>query len=138
MPHTPEWLRQFANEVANQIDSVEDITPLGCHFAEVGGEWEVTLFKGYLEVVGGPHDGTRHISCFTLNIGQLTNLFDEVTDCWWQTQSLGSADELGPHVAVAGRYRGHRIWLRIMSHPPKRFQTGLVTRAHQFAKPDPV
>lgn len=134
----PDWLRDFANIVASEIDCTEDISPLGCHFACVAGEWEITLFKGYLEVVGGPRDGTRHVSGFTLNIGQLVNLFDEVQDCWWQAQSMGASDDLGPHVAISGTYAGRNVWLRVLSTPPKRCPVGMVARTQQLAEPDTV
>src|SRR6185369_1527031 len=104
MVSPPEWLSQFVNAVAQHIHAHDLLSPLGCHFHEHSGVWEVTLFASRTEIVGGPEDGRSPESNFNLNIGGVLPLFSRVDAIEWQAQSLGQNDELGPHLSISGSH----------------------------------
>ena len=59
----PSWLRWFVNDAVRGIMHQADSAPVGCHFYYDGENdlWEVTLFIGRSEVLGGAHDGKTEI-----------------------------------------------------------------------------
>jgi hypothetical protein len=107
--------------------------PLGCHtyFDEELGQWEVTLFASRTEIIGGPEDGTLCDATFAVDLRDLLPLLDDVESFYWQANPLGDEDELGPHVAIEGAYRGQPVWLRIVAIAPDRFEAGRHVRIHE-------
>ena len=62
MVSPPEWLSQFVNAVAQHIHafSADLLSPLGCHFHEHSGVWEVTVFAfSEPKIVGGSEGWSR-------------------------------------------------------------------------------
>lgn len=130
MANPPEWLHQFADEVAAQLRAVDVLAPLGCHIYQGSGASEVTLFVSTTEIVGGPQDGRHKVSRFFVDLLALTQVFDAIRSFAWQAQGLGAQDDIGPHVAIEGDYRGHAVWLRIPAMAPKQFPAGRRAHAH--------
>lgn len=123
-PSPPEWLSELADAAALLMMPVDVMAPVGCHFCLAEGTWEISLFVSNTQIVGGKKDGVLRGSRFHVDVQALTGLFTEVHDLSWQAQRLASDDELGPHISLAGTYAGNPISLRILAHPPKRFEPG--------------
>lgn len=124
MVSPPDWLSQFVNAVTGNIHAHDLLSPLGCHFHEVKGVWEVTVFASRTEIIGGSEDGRLQHSSFNVNVAQLLTLFTKVDAVEWQSQPLGQFDELGAHLSIEGVHLTHRIWLRITATAPERFEAG--------------
>jgi hypothetical protein len=124
MVQPPTWLRSLTDLAGASLQPVDVLAPLGCHYCEVDGVWEITLFASQTEILGGPDDGGLRASRFHVDLSALVALFDEVESAYWQAQGLGADDDLGPHVGVEGVYAGHRVWLRITAIAPRRFPPG--------------
>lgn len=124
MTALPVWLPDFANAVAAQLHSVDPLPPLGCHVHRSPDAWEVTLFASKTEVIGGKRDGLLQSARFHLDLAGLLGVFSEIHCFHWQAQSLGRHDDLGPHVAIEGEYRGETVWLRIPADAPAQFPPG--------------
>ncbi|NOX54717.1 MAG: hypothetical protein GXP27_09815 [Planctomycetes bacterium] len=127
MASPPKWLEDLANRVASLMRAADVLAPIGCHFFHARfpkDQWEVTLFVGKTETVGGSQDGATTLSPFTLDLAQLMDLFSEVESFHWQALKLGPTDELGPHISVEGYYKGVAVWLRVLAEPPARFELG--------------
>jgi len=122
----------LADEAGAALIAVDVLAPLGCHFCEADGVWEITLFASHTEILGGPNDGGVRPSRFHVDFKALLVLFDEVESAYWQAQGLGADDEVGPHVGIDGIYQGHRVWLRIPSLAPRRFPAG----RHALVQPE--
>ncbi len=131
MNEPPDWLQSLADEVANLFHAVDILAPLGCHYCQIDGTWEITLFASRTEIVGGAADGRHRTSRFHMDLKSLMGLFDEVESAYWQAQGLGAEDDLGPHLGVEGMYAGRRVWLRIPSQAPRRFPAGRHAFVHQ-------
>ena len=127
----PSWLRELADAVAAQIAPADLLAPLGCHYCEVDGHWEISIFASSTEVVGGSRDGRRRQSKFTLNLMKVLGLLEEIKSCYWQNRAVNRSDELGAHFAVEARYCGHPVCLRVLADTPRRFAPGRQARVHE-------
>lgn len=136
MTSQPGWLEEFTEAVAGYLIPVDCLPPLGCHAVEFDGVHEITLFFGTTEVLGGMMDGEETPARFYCDIHNITKLFDDVQSCHWQPATIAPDDDLGPHVAVEGTYRGHAVWLRVLSSAPEIAQPARVadTIAREFVE----
>ena len=126
MASPPSWLARMTNRVAELICGIDVLAPIGCHYHCTRfphNQWEVTLFVGKTEIVGGSQDGSQFSSPFTVDLEQLIAVFSEVTSFHWQALTVGAKDELGPHISVEGYFEGHSVWLRLLAEAPKQFDT---------------
>lgn len=124
MTQPPNWLAELADVVATAIVGVALPAPIGCHFFrnELLNQWELTLFPGTTEIVGGKLDGRIKPSPFTLDLARLTWALDSLDRFHWQSHRLGADDELGPHVSLEGTHQGHAVWVRILAEAPEQFE----------------
>lgn len=136
MKSPPEWLAELANLVASEMYPIDLLAPLGCHYHyndEIdGGQWEVTVFAGSTEIVGGEFDGMQQPSRFCLNLGSMLKYFGEVSTFHWQTAPVAEDDELGAHVAIEGTYKGQSVWLRVLAEAPERFECGRQANVYEL------
>ncbi len=131
--HPPVWLMNLANNVAAHVISFDSPGPIGCHyhFNEEADQWEVTLFIGETEVVGGVHDGTTVASRFTLDVHRVCKLFSQVDECFWQALTADTEDDdLGAHLSVVGKHNDHSIWLRVLANAPQSVEPGREARPY--------
>jgi hypothetical protein len=131
--HTrPDWLAELAQGAADCLIA-DDLGPMGCHYCQSEGVWEISLFVSATEILGGARDGQRFPGCFHLDVQRLLALFGEVTEILWQAWPLGRADEdeLGAHISVEGACSGQRICLRILAEAPRRFDVGRYADVYQ-------
>lgn len=126
----PRWLADLANAVAAEIAPVDVLPPLGCHFCKIDDVWEISLFPGQTETIGGLRDGRLNSSPFSLDVSRVMQVFDKVLACHWQNQPISSRDELGAHLALEGVYSGKRVCLRVLAVAPARFETARQIRVH--------
>lgn len=136
MTEPDTWLQTLADCVAQSIAMIDAVSPFGCHFCFVDGVWEVTLFAEAVEVVGGPRDGAIKKSRFGVHITEILELFQNVSSCTWQAQSMGEGDDLGPHLSVEGDYQGRLVWLRVLAEPPADFPVRRVSQPRRLVGDD--
>jgi hypothetical protein len=136
MSEPAAWLRILADVVAKAIEPLGPSAPLGCHYVQVDGVWEITLFTEATEVLGGPEDGTVKQSKFAVRISDILDVFQSVSNCSWQAHHAGENDDLGPHLAVEGTYKGRLIWLRILAQAPERFPPRRVSPVAKLVNDD--
>ncbi len=134
MIRPPNWLAETVNRVATRFHSADSLAPLGCHYYhdEQHGIWEVTIFVSRTETVGGELDGKFTNSRFSVDLTGLESIFSEIERFSWQAASLGDDDDLGPHLAVEGRIKGHHVWLRIVANPPPQYEAGRIADAYDM------
>jgi hypothetical protein len=116
----PAWLRWFVSDASRGIIDDGSLPPIGCHYFYEPEQcvWEVTLFIGRTEVVGGPRDGNTISSGLQVDVCRVINAFDDPPECYWQSEAIYSDDQLGNHLSLEGMARGHHVWLRILHHAP--------------------
>ena len=124
MPAPPQWLQELADRVALQMNPVDFLAPVGCHFCLADGTWEISLFASSTQIVGGKKDGVLRHSRFNVDVKAVSELLSDVRNISWQALPMAGDDDLGPHLSLEGSYAGYSVWLRILSRPPKGFEAG--------------
>jgi hypothetical protein len=124
MPAPPEWLQKFADAVALQMNPIDLLAPVGCHFCLVEDTWEITLFASSTQIVGGKRDGVLRHSRFNVDVRAVMDLFSNVWNMTWQPIPVAADDDLGPHLSIEGSHAEFSVWLRILARAPKRFDPG--------------
>lgn len=74
----PVWLNQFVDEVAEIFNPLDEVGRVGfeCEFTDT--YWEVGLFLGSTEIVGGQRDGQFIAASFQFDLLQLLDRFESV------------------------------------------------------------
>ncbi len=118
------WMSDLIDHVSASIQPHDDLAPLGCHFQQYNGVWEITLFASRTELIGGPQDGKLKDSHFNVDVKHLMGAFSTIESIAWQAHRMDQDDELGPHMAVEGTIDDKPVWLRITSTAPRQFGPG--------------
>ena len=71
-----------------------------------------------------------------VDLRDLTELFSEVTNFYWQSALAAPDDELGAHISLEGKFEGNWVWLRILAKAPRRFPAGRSLNAFTFQMRD--
>ena len=118
------WMSDFIDLVSACIRPHDDLAPMGCHFQQFHGVWEITLFASRTELIGGPQDGKLKNSHFSVDVKLLLDAFSAVESIAWQAHRMDKDDELGPHLSVEGTVNDKPVWLRVTSTAPRQFGPG--------------
>jgi hypothetical protein len=123
----PEWLTRFIDRTAELFDPAADVARVGfdCRLDEDG--WEVNLFLGSTEIVGGKEDGhTRHCN-FEFDLSALVDQFDEIERFSWNAIPEAQNGGVCPHsfVTLTGVVAKSFLRIRIHSVPPAEVGPGL-------------
>lgn len=116
----------FANRICEHVHAQDMLAPLGCHYYRDNELWEVTIFCSSTEIVGGERDGDLTYSRFCLDVQSVLAEFDQVEGIEWHNEPAADADDLGAHLGILGKFHQSRIWLRILSKPPRHMRSGRV------------
>lgn len=129
----PDWLEDLANVLAAEFQTLTLPAPVGCHYFYNAEDelWEVTLFTGATEIVGGRNDGARSQGKFGVDLVRLSSVFSRIDALYWQASSLGPDDELGPHISIEGAYEDQPVWVRLLARAPRRFAAGRLLKVHE-------
>lgn len=124
----PVWLSNFINAAADLFEPLTDVGRVGfdCRLAEEC--WEVGMFLGTTEIVGGRDDGQARNTDFEFNLLGLLDYFEEVTRLRWNAVSSQGCDEdnlANSHVLVEGRVGENSIRLLVFAEPPRNIGPGL-------------
>lgn len=132
----PEWLRNMTARFCAAFVDHPKTASIGCHhyLDEELRVWEVTMFFGRLEIIGGAFDGQSFSAGFSLDVTSLAAEFDHPPEIRWRGAVQNQSDELGVHLSLDGLWHGRRIWLRILSQPPAHVGAGsqLLAASGQF------
>lgn len=125
MPQAPEWLESLVDAVVGGVQAHNPMGPIGFLYGEEEGAWEVVIYPTPVELVGGAIDGEVVSPGFSLDLEILRALFDRVDALQWTAHSLGPDDPERPHISIEGIYRGHEIWLRVLTYAPDDEEPGI-------------
>ena len=128
----PVWLPEFVDQVAELFEPFVDVGRVGYECAPNTERWEISMFLGRTEVVGGKVDGEIRPVAFQFDLMRLESIFDRVEECHWNAFPAGTvADDADLHagersfVTVVGQYRENDVRLRLFSTPPADVTPGL-------------
>ncbi len=128
----PVWLPEFVDQIADLFEPFVDVGRVGFECAPNTERWEISMFLGRTEVVGGKVDGELRPVAFQFDLGRLEAIFDRVAECRWCAFPAGPvADDAESKtgersfVTVVGQYRENDLRLRIFCTPPADVTPGL-------------
>lgn len=122
----PEWLSRFIDRTADLFDPFHEVARVGfdCRLDEDG--WEVGLYLGTTEIVGGREDGRSRLCNFEFDLNALIGQFSEIERFSWSAFPEAGDAALSPHsfVTLSGFVDGNLLRLRIHSTPPTQVGPG--------------
>jgi hypothetical protein len=128
----PEWLRGFVEEAAGSFEPLSGVARVGYECLPAEGGWEISLYLGSIELVGGKSDGRTERPDFRCDLKRLLKQFTRIDDLEWTVWPDGIDEanrEFRSVMRVDGLVGTSQVCLRILSSAPQALSPGL----HQFA-----
>ncbi len=122
----PDWVTGFINQTADLFEPLADVGRVGfdCRLAE--NCWEVDIYLGRMEMMGGAEDGQAHPTGFMFDLQTLLNQFDVVHHFEFVAlphETDGS--QIRASVAMIGAIQENELKVQIYSLPPETVGPGL-------------
>jgi hypothetical protein len=108
----------------NCIEAHGEMGPLWYRWGNEDDHWEVWVYPASGKIVGGPHDGKVIVPGYSLDVKELTSVFDELVDVRWQAHRFLQQDQDAPKLSFEGTYQGHSILLMVLSEAPDDEEPG--------------
>jgi len=118
----PEWLVQFVDRLSARFEPFSGVARVGyeCQNSDTG--WEIALFLGEHEVVGGPDDGQMKPVNFRFDISEIQQNFDRIDGIFWNAfpnshvcyESMADLSFL----TIQGEIEGHSVRIQLHAGPP--------------------
>lgn len=129
----PHWLESFIAQMAEHFEPETEAARAGYSCTCTRDGWEVTLFLGTIEVVGGPEDGANIPIGFRFDVDRVRRHFDHVERIHWMALPAGcEANRTGVDESVLdveGTLHGQRLRLQVSVRPPADVGPGLLRQA---------
>jgi hypothetical protein len=135
----PSWLTELIGRLSELFDPADDVARVGfeCRWTEEA--WELMLFLGSTEIVGGPEDGQTRFANFRLDLLTLMDHFTKVEQVEWTARprpNTHDADQDRSFVQITGRIDEEPLRLVIFAAPPAGVGPGI--RAHLNGDREPT
>jgi hypothetical protein len=128
-PGLPAWLERLIDQLSEQFEPFSGMARVGYECQQTEDAWEVALFLGENEIVGGAEDGWLRPVNFRYNLLDLFNLFDVIDALHWNAfpSSYACLDEVADLsvVAAEGRVQGHLVRVQVHAGPPECVGPGM-------------
>ncbi len=119
----PDWLTEFVQQAADLFEPFQGVARPGYECVHGEDRWEIGLFLGRTEVVGGPLDGDQLPVNFRFDLAGLAKLFEPLEVLRWNAFPDChdcSDDALDLSCIIAeGRVNGVHVSLQVHSGPPE-------------------
>ena len=131
--HRPEWLAELTDCVAELFEPLRDVARVGYDCRPVEGRWQLDVFLGPSETIGGAQDGYQQVPSFRFDLRALFRCFDRVDNCQWLAAPSGEAARgdqpaLPPgfsQLQIEGETHGCPLAITVSSLPPEEIGVGL-------------
>ncbi len=126
--HQPEWLGALLDRLCDCIEPIRGEARVGydLHFADP--LWQLDLFLGRTELVGGRLDGRADYVSFTANIPAILTQFSKVDRCEWLALPNAldaSVTEAASGLFIEGTWGSDPVRVVLRSVPPSNAAPGL-------------
>ena len=128
----PSWLPDFVDQAAELFEPFFDVGRVGYECTPSQARWDVSMYLGATEAVGGRADGEIRSVAFQFDLLRLGHLFATIDEFRWSAFPIGTSEEDGDDrlgersfITVSGRYLEHQIRLRVFCTPPADVSPGL-------------
>lgn len=82
-PIQPEWLTQLLDNLSDRFEPFQGVARVGYECALHDGVWEISLFLGERESIGGSADGQQSAVNFQFNLLGIERAFDTLHAIDW-------------------------------------------------------
>lgn len=124
----PAWIAKLIDEIAELFEPFTDVGRVGFECSLGEDRWEVSMYLGKTELVGGKSDGEMQHLDFQFDLLKMTKYFDHIETLRWNAFPSGSDINDGPEcsfVSIEGKYEDNSLMLRIFCTPPEQAGPGL-------------
>lgn len=118
----PAWINHLIDTLSEFFEPIEGIARVGfdCRINEK--HWEISLYLGRTEVVGGPQDGSSEPVDFSLDLRGVAGILGEFDILEWTV--VHAATESGPSVPrsllrIETFFEGNPVRILFVSHAPQ-------------------
>lgn len=110
----PAWLNQFVDEVAEIFNPLDEVGRVGfdCHFTD--SYWEVGLFLGSTEIVGGQRDGQFIAANFQFDLLHLLDRFESVNRFHFNYMEQPNTADFSDSATAFITIEGHLVDLELV------------------------
>jgi hypothetical protein len=124
----PQWLTDLIGSAANLFEPFADLGRVGFEAQLCEDRWDVGLFLGAAEIVGGASDGAVEHIDFQVDVRALMGLFQSVERCRWLVfpclQNEGTGHD-GSFLEVVGSVNGQRVRMKLFNRAPLDLEPGV-------------
>ena len=132
-PQRPAWLSEFVDRLSQRFEPFSGVARVGYECMQSDSIWELAIFLGELEIVGGADDGEMRPVNFRFNLKDIINEFDEIRSMYWNAfpNSHVCFDSLVDlsFLTIEGVIQSNPVRLQLHAAPPDSIGPGL--REHQ-------
>lgn len=125
----PGWLLTLISDLAQGFEPFQGVARVGYEAQQGESGWEVALFLGETELVGGAEDGELCPVNFRYDIKILDRLFDALESVHWNAfpSSHVCFDDVADlsMLIVRGVVRGEAVQVQIHAGPPDSVGPGM-------------
>jgi len=132
-PSRPAWLSEFVDRFSQRFEPFSGVARVGYECMQSEGVWEIAIFLGELEIVGGADDGEMRPVNFRFNLKEIAGEFDEIRSLYWNAfpNSHVCFDSMADlsFLTIEGIVNSNPVRLQLHAGPPDSIGPGL--REHQ-------
>lgn len=133
--HRPAWLSDLILRWSSQFEPSAGVGRIGFFCEPDDGGWQVRMYLGTTEVVGGRDDGEWRQPGFELNFSQVTAEFTRIDEFRWNVSAPG-VDGSHSFVTLRGAVGEHLVQVKVYSRTPR--DAGPAFRQHLDGTVEPV
>lgn len=124
----PDWLAPLLDRLCDHIEPLRGEARVGYDLTFNDPQWQIDLFLGRTEYVGGIRDGQFDYASFTADIPGILKLFGSIERCDWlvvpRSAGLGGSD-IASELTIDGNWEGESVRVTLRSVPPRNSAPGL-------------
>lgn len=125
----PDWLTAFVQQAADLFEPFSGVARPGFECRREADRWEISVFLGKTEAVGGRDDGAQTAVNFAFDVHGLMRLFGTLHTLRWNAfpDCGGCVDEMLDlsFLLAEGAVHGEQVSLQIHAGPPDDAGPGL-------------
>jgi hypothetical protein len=128
----PQWLTDLIGRVSELFDPADEVARVGFECRLTEDAWELLLYLGRTEIVGGPEDGQTRFANFRFDLLTLMDNFTQIDVVEWNAHpqpATQQEDSNRSFLRIAGRIDEEPLRLLIFAAPPAGIGPGI--RSHR-------
>ena len=118
----PEWLSTFVQQAADLFEPFHGIARPGYECTHGEDRWEIGMYLGRTELVGGPLDGDQQPVNFRFDLAGLTRLFEPLDMLRWNAfPDCHVCDDEAMDLSflvAEGQVKGELVSVQVHAGPP--------------------